>query len=366
MTHPDRRRGRTLASSSAQVRPPHRPGRGRPGHQEAVPAQAARRRPHRLPRRGRLPGRAAHARPAVQAVAGLRRCSSYPWVQVPAGEIGVVIAQVGEPLPIGAKSAVYNAGVRQLRRPAAASSPAAARRACSARCCLRARLRADPPGGVHRDHRPRGVRPARRRPTWPSLGRRRPARRRESFGLTPEQLAGRRHRARRATSTWSASSPRSRARRSTRATSPPGSAASTTSPRWRPTRTTTDAELIDAAARLEERPAQQLPGLPGVPRRRRPHRPAARPAALRRLPAQPVPGAGRAGADARRQPGRGRRHQGLRRPAHARHVGRRVQVRLDRPPRPPRHLAGAAAHRQVRHQPARLRGRDRARRSSSP
>jgi regulator of protease activity HflC (stomatin/prohibitin superfamily) len=31
----------------------------------------------------------------------------FPWVQVPAGEIGVVIAQVGDPLPIGAKSAVY-------------------------------------------------------------------------------------------------------------------------------------------------------------------------------------------------------------------------------------------------------------------
>jgi regulator of protease activity HflC (stomatin/prohibitin superfamily) len=31
----------------------------------------------------------------------------YPWIQVPAGEIGVVIAQVGEPLPIGAKSAAY-------------------------------------------------------------------------------------------------------------------------------------------------------------------------------------------------------------------------------------------------------------------
>jgi hypothetical protein len=31
----------------------------------------------------------------------------YPWVQVPAGQIGVVIAQVGQPLPIGAKSAVY-------------------------------------------------------------------------------------------------------------------------------------------------------------------------------------------------------------------------------------------------------------------
>lgn len=33
--------------------------------------------------------------------------SKYPWVQVPAGEIGVVIAQVGQPLPIGAKSAVF-------------------------------------------------------------------------------------------------------------------------------------------------------------------------------------------------------------------------------------------------------------------
>src|SRR5262245_24430180 len=32
----------------------------------------------------------------------------YPWVQVPAGEIGVVIAQVGAPLPIGAKSAAYH------------------------------------------------------------------------------------------------------------------------------------------------------------------------------------------------------------------------------------------------------------------
>src|SRR5712691_3569813 len=31
----------------------------------------------------------------------------YPWVQVPAGEIGVVISQMGEALPTGAKSAVY-------------------------------------------------------------------------------------------------------------------------------------------------------------------------------------------------------------------------------------------------------------------
>ena len=35
----------------------------------------------------------------------------FPWVQVPAGEIGVVIAQVGRPLPIGAKSARYQPGL---------------------------------------------------------------------------------------------------------------------------------------------------------------------------------------------------------------------------------------------------------------
>jgi regulator of protease activity HflC (stomatin/prohibitin superfamily) len=33
--------------------------------------------------------------------------SKHPWVQVPAGELGVVIAQVGDPIAIGAKSAEY-------------------------------------------------------------------------------------------------------------------------------------------------------------------------------------------------------------------------------------------------------------------
>jgi uncharacterized membrane protein YqiK len=41
--------------------------------------------------------------------------AKYPWVQVPAGEIGVVIAQVGEPLPIGAKSAEYRAEFGDFR-----------------------------------------------------------------------------------------------------------------------------------------------------------------------------------------------------------------------------------------------------------
>ncbi len=33
--------------------------------------------------------------------------TKHPWVQVPAGQIGVVIAQIGDALPIGAKSAIY-------------------------------------------------------------------------------------------------------------------------------------------------------------------------------------------------------------------------------------------------------------------
>src|SRR5678815_787551 len=37
------------------------------------------------------------------------RVEKHPWVQVPAGEIAVVVAQVGRPLPIGAKSARYRA-----------------------------------------------------------------------------------------------------------------------------------------------------------------------------------------------------------------------------------------------------------------
>jgi regulator of protease activity HflC (stomatin/prohibitin superfamily) len=38
------------------------------------------------------------------------KIEKFPWVQVPAGEIGVVVSQVGRPLPIGAKSAKYKPG----------------------------------------------------------------------------------------------------------------------------------------------------------------------------------------------------------------------------------------------------------------
>ena len=62
----------------------------------------------------------------------------YPWVQVPAGEIGVVIAQVGAAAADRRQVGGLQDGVRQLHRPAQRSSPTAGRRACSGRCCLRA------------------------------------------------------------------------------------------------------------------------------------------------------------------------------------------------------------------------------------
>ena len=63
----------------------------------------------------------------------------FPWVQVPAGEIGVVIAQVGEPLPIGAKSGVYKPEFGNFSRRRTGSSTAAGKRVCSARCWRRER-----------------------------------------------------------------------------------------------------------------------------------------------------------------------------------------------------------------------------------
>ena len=50
----------------------------------------------------------------------------FPWVQVPAGEIGVVVAQAGKPLPIGSKSARYRtAKTASCRRCSSRAVPAA-------------------------------------------------------------------------------------------------------------------------------------------------------------------------------------------------------------------------------------------------
>ena len=109
-------------------------------------------------------------------------------MQVPAGEIGVVIAQVGEPLPIGAKSGVYKPEFGNFSNLATVHRRAAGRRACSARCSRRARW--------CRSTRSRSSCSRRRRstacPCRPSScrgqGAGRRAARRSRSGSTPEQL----------------------------------------------------------------------------------------------------------------------------------------------------------------------------------
>lgn len=44
----------------------------------------------------------------------VNRVEKHPWVQIPTGEIGMIIAQVGEPLPTGWKSGVYKPEFRQF------------------------------------------------------------------------------------------------------------------------------------------------------------------------------------------------------------------------------------------------------------
>ncbi len=58
----------------------------------------------------------------------------HPWVQVRAGEIGVVVAQVGRALPIGAKSAESLSELNLITDLPRGSRPAD-KRACSVRFC---------------------------------------------------------------------------------------------------------------------------------------------------------------------------------------------------------------------------------------
>ena len=84
----------------------------------------------------------------------------FPWVQVPAGEIGVVIAQVGAPLPIGAKSAVYKpefenfSVAREVHRRRRAKG-------CAASGADAGHVVADPSRRVPRRDVAQGLRPAR-------------------------------------------------------------------------------------------------------------------------------------------------------------------------------------------------------------
>ena len=69
----------------------------------------------------------------------------HPMVQIPAGQIGVVIAQVGASLPVGAKSGVYKAGVRKLPGPRDIREWRRAERRAAPGAAARQR-RADPSG----------------------------------------------------------------------------------------------------------------------------------------------------------------------------------------------------------------------------
>lgn len=117
-------------------------------------------------------------------------------------------------------------------------------------------------------------------------------------------------------------------------------------------------QLTDQAGRLwkPERPAQQLSGLSEIPGCGRPDRLAVRFAAVRRFQPQSVPGPSGRGSDAGGGAGPGGGDQGIRRVADTGHLGRRFQIRESGPARPPRHLAGASANREVSHQSALLPG----------
>ena len=242
----------------------------------------------------------------------------HPWVQVRAGEIGVVVAQAGRSLPIGAKSAESVGDlshIADLRAWLTAGGQKGVQRPVL------------PPGSLMPVHpvgflvitreRVYGVPVAHEFQRLQAHGKLTC----ESFGLSEENLkvmvitprsaesggvvdtcgivttlgrraaAGRRHR-----------QPAGRVRRHQEAG-----------------KRSRDRPHADRGPdRVEIGPAQQLPGFRRLSEGRRQDGLAARSAALRGVSAESVPGPRRAGADAGGQARRGGRDQGLRRPAHRR------------------------------------------------
>ena len=261
-----------------------------PGDEAVRLPEALRGQPHRLPRRGRLPGRPADA--------GLRFKF---WIALQGREVPVGAGARrrdrrghrpgrATPLPIGAKSAVYKpefgnfTDLDDLRR------RTAGRRACSARCCRPARSLPIHPVGFLVITKPKvygvPVSPGAAAlaapagacsPPSPSGSQPRPARAGRHHAPQPQPEGVRDHRhgrhrhhlRGRAAALRRHRQPAGRLRRRGRDGSTRGGAHRRRAHR--------------GAARQQEQPAQQLPGLPGLPRQRRQDRPAARPAALRRL-----------------------------------------------------------------------------------
>ena len=102
----------------------------------------------RVQRRSRLSGQL--MMPGIQfKLWPLYDVTRHPMVQIPAGQIGVVIAQVGASLPVGAKSGIYKPEFGNFQDLRTFVDKAAARKACSVSCCRRAR-RAHPSGRLPR------------------------------------------------------------------------------------------------------------------------------------------------------------------------------------------------------------------------
>ena len=190
------RRGRDRRDRRVEVVPLDRRGRGR----------ARRRSGSRSASSARTTRSRSAARPATRPtllMPGLRfklwpmfGVKKFPWVQVPAGEIGVVIAQVGAAAADRRQERGVQARVRQLLRPRTTSSSDGGQKGVQRPVLPAGHARADPPGRVPRAHAADGVRPAgvaRARRASPKGGTLTP----ESFGLVARAAAGRRHRARR-------------------------------------------------------------------------------------------------------------------------------------------------------------------------
>ena len=271
--------------------------------------------PDRVPRRGGLPGRAADARVCASSSGRSSRVEKFPWVQVPGGR-----DRRGD--RAGRRAAAdrrqergLQAGVRQLLEPRARSSSTAARRACSARCCRRARCVPIHPVAFLVHHRRRRSTACRSRPTSRGQAERRRADARSRSACRPSSCASIGHRARRrpldivGIVTALEGEPLPSGDIASRLGGFADIAAMEASNAGGST-ATTDAEIIEVLLGSKNTLHNNYQDFQAFLDARRQDRPAARPAALRRLPAEPVPRARRDGADARREPGRGRGHQG--------------------------------------------------------
>jgi hypothetical protein len=278
----------------------------------------------------------------------LYKVEKFPWVQIHAGEIGVVIAQAGQPLPIGAKSAVFKpefGDFSNLRDFVRAGGQKGVQRPVLSPGTL---APIHPVGFmVLTKHRIYGVPISRELAT--QVGRGRPLTL-EHFGLAPERLNLTRIEPQHASASGEVMDVVGIVTTYEGDPLPMGDIASRLGgfqdmlDLERQGRT--DSELMQAILNTKN----------GMHNNYQDFQAFLDNGGKIGLQHDPFPGECRDRADAGGQAGRGRGGEGVCRVADRGHVRRRVQVRHDRQTRPPRYLAGGAAHRQVPDQPALLPG----------